>query len=81
MILYRLLTGFDFAGTYDMRIVEIGKFKGHYFIHYTFLYITVLIISSVTYIISEKINKKAKIDQIEQENDSNISQVNSQNLI
>ena len=30
VMLYRLLTGFDFAGTYDMRIVEIGKFKGHY---------------------------------------------------
>jgi len=84
LILYRLLTGFDFADTYDMRIVEIGKFKGHYFIHYSFLYITVLIISSLVYLINEKINKKAPsnpINQINQRNDSIINQVNSNSLI
>ena len=80
LMLYHLLTGFDFADTYNIRIVEIGKFKGHYFIHYFFLYITVLIMSSIFYIINKHINKNKKAP-ILPEIDSNISQLNSRSLI
>ena len=62
LILYHLLTGFDFGDAISVRIVQIGKFRGHYIIHYFFLYIIVFIISLIFYLIDKYKNKNNEDD-------------------
>ena len=58
VIIYRLIVGFSFGNLSSDYIINNSKFSGHYFIHYTFLYITILFISSIMHIISKYKNKK-----------------------
>ena len=58
VIIYRLIVGFSFGNLFSVCVIDDSKFSGHYFIHYTFLYITILIISSIIHIISKCKNKK-----------------------
>ena len=80
LILYHLLTGFDFGDAISVRIVQIGKFRGHYIIHYFFLYIIVFIISLIFYLI-DKYKNKNKNNEDEPKNRLNYTRTVSSELI
>ena len=78
LILYHLLTGYDFADACFIRIVKLGKFENHYIIHYIFLYLFVFIVSTIFHLIYRANNKNIEDDP---KDDLNVIRISTRDLI